>query len=101
MPAVGPSGASRGDAGAKPGAVRAVRPASAAVTYVHLGGILVAGGFAIVTDRASILLLREAEPDYQRELSRMGNVHVWVLGGLTVAAASGLLMLLADTSTPI
>ena len=36
---------------------------SAAVTYLHLGGILVAGGFAIVTDRASVLLLREQEPD--------------------------------------
>jgi hypothetical protein len=72
---------------------------SAAVVYVHLVGILVAGGFAIVTDRASIVLLREAEPDYQRELSRMGNVHGWVLGGLTVAVASGLLMLFADLHT--
>ena len=72
---------------------------SAAIVYVHLGGILTAGGFAIVTDRASVLLLREAEPDYQRELSRMGNVHVWVLGGLTVVAASGLLMLFADLHT--
>jgi len=68
---------------------------SAAVTYMHLGGILVAGGFAIVTDRASIVLLQEAEP----ELSRMGSVHAWVLGGLTVTAASGLLMLLADLHT--
>jgi len=72
---------------------------SAAVTYLHLGGILVAGGFAIVTDRASIVLLQEAEPDYPRELSRMGSVHAWVLGGLTVTAASGLLMLLADLHT--
>ena len=72
---------------------------SAAVTFVHLGGILVAGGFAIVTDRASVVLLREAEPDFQREMSRMGSVHAWVLGGLTFTAASGLLMLLADLHT--
>ena len=72
---------------------------SAAVTYVHLGGILVAGGFAIVTDRASVLLLREREPDYQRELPRMAGVHLWVLGGLSLTAASGLLMLLADLHT--
>ena len=69
---------------------------SAAVIYVHLAGILVAGGFAIVTDRASLVLLREAEPDYQRELSRMESVHAWVLGGLAVAVAGGGLMLLAD-----
>jgi cyanate permease len=72
---------------------------SAAVTYLHLGGILVAGGFAIVTDRASVLLLREQEPDYQRELPRLAGVHTWVLGGLAVTAASGLLMLLADLHT--
>jgi hypothetical protein len=72
---------------------------SAAVMYVHLAGILVAGGFAIVTDRASILLLGEAQPDYARELPRIGSVHAWVLGGLTVAAGSGLLMLLADLHT--
>jgi hypothetical protein len=72
---------------------------SAAVTYVHLGGILVAGGFAIVTDRASVLLLRDDEPDFHRELSRLGSVHVWVLGGLTITVASGLLMLFADLHT--
>jgi hypothetical protein len=72
---------------------------SAAVAYVHLSGILVAGGFAIVTDRASILLLRQAEPDYSRELPRLEGVHAWVLGGLAVVAVSGLLMLLADLHT--
>jgi hypothetical protein len=72
---------------------------SAAVMYVHLGGILVAGGFALVEDRASILLLRKAEPDYRRELPLIESVHVWVLGGLAFVAASGLLMLLADLHT--
>ena len=72
---------------------------SAAVTFVHLGGILIAGGFAIAEDRAALLLLKEAEPDFRRELPLIESVHVWVLGGLTVAVASGLLMLLADLHT--
>lgn len=72
---------------------------SAAIMYVHLAGILVAGGFAIVEDRASLLLLKESEPDYRRELPLIESVHVWVLGGLAVVAASGVLMLLADLHT--
>ena len=72
---------------------------SAAVTFVHLGGILIAGGFALAEDRASILLLREAEPDFRRELPLIESVHLWVLGGLSVVVLSGLLMLLADLHT--
>jgi hypothetical protein len=69
---------------------------SAAVTFVHLGGILIAGGFAIAEDRAAILLLREAEPDFRRELPLIERVHVWVMGGLAVVTVSGLAMLFAD-----
>ena len=72
---------------------------SAAVTFVHLAGILVAAGFAIVEDRASLLLLKKPEPDYRRELPLIESVHLWVLGGLAVVAASGLLMLFADLHT--
>jgi hypothetical protein len=72
---------------------------SAAVMYVHLAGIMVAGGFAVAEDRASILLLRSPEPDFRRELPRIESIHLWVLGGLAVVAASGLLMLLADLRT--
>jgi hypothetical protein len=69
---------------------------SAGVTFLHLGGILVAGGFALAEDRAAILLLRETEPDYRRELPLIESVHVWVMTGLAVVAATGLMMLLAD-----
>jgi hypothetical protein len=72
---------------------------SAAVTYVHLAGILVAGGFAVVTDRASLALAKERGPDVPRELARIGAVHTFVLGGLAVTATSGVLMLLADLHT--
>lgn len=69
---------------------------SAAVTYVHLSGILVAGGFAVVADRASLQLAKERGPDVPRELARLASVHPFVLGGLAVAGASGVAMLLAD-----
>lgn len=72
---------------------------SAGVNFVHLAGILVAGGFAIVTDRASLLLAPEGGTDVLRELERGRGVHVWVLGGLAVTAASGVLQLFSDLHT--
>ncbi len=72
---------------------------SAAITFVHLAGILVAGGLALATDRASLLLRAEAEHDVSRELDRLAGVHRLVLTGLGVVAASGVLMLLADLHT--
>jgi hypothetical protein len=69
----------------------------AGVTYVHLAGILVAGGIALATDRASLLL--RPEEDVARELRRLAAVHRIVLGGLALTAASGALMLLADLHT--
>jgi len=72
---------------------------SAAVTYLHLAGILVAGGLAVAADRASLLLRPEAEHDPSPELRRLRAAHTLVLAGLAVTAASGALMLFADLRT--
>src|SRR6266404_4696934 len=66
-------------------------PVRASVTYLHLLGILVGGGVAVSADRAS-LGLSPATPDWSQELARLASVHRWVLGGLTLIFASGLLM---------
>src|SRR5438128_8228705 len=73
-------------------------PVSATVTYLHLVGILVGGGVAVAADRAS-LRLSPATPDWSQELARLASVHRWVLGGLTLIFASGLLMMLAELGT--
>jgi len=72
---------------------------SSGVNFVHLAGILLAGGFAIVTDRASLLLSPDGETDVLRELERGRGVHVWVLGGLAVTVASGVLQVFSDLHT--
>jgi len=72
---------------------------SAGVMFVHLAGILIAGGFAIVTDRASLLLAPDGGNDLLRELERGRGVHAWVLGGLAVTVASGGLQLFSDLHT--
>ena len=70
-------------------------PVRASVTYLHLLGILVGGGVAVSADRAS-LRLSPATPDWSQELTRLASVHRWVLGGLALIFASGLLMMFAE-----
>ena len=70
-------------------------PVSAALTYLHLVGILVGGGVAVAADRAS-LRLTPATRDWPQELARLASVHRWVVGGLALIFASGLLMMLAQ-----
>lgn len=70
---------------------------STTITFMHFAGMLVGGGFAIVADRDAFRISRDAAP--ARELQEMLMVHVWVIGGLTAAVASGLLMMLADVHT--
>jgi len=72
---------------------------SSAVTFVHLAGLLFAGGLAIATDRATFRALRGTDEDRRRLLVDLGNTHTWVLAGLTVIFASGLLLALADVKT--
>src|SRR5438094_6436679 len=70
-------------------------PGSATVTYLHLVGILVGGGVAVAADRAS-LRLSPATPDWSQELARLAGVHRWVVAGLALIFASGLLMMFAE-----
>src|SRR5437879_1968441 len=69
-------------------------PVSTGVTYLHLVGILVGGGVAVAADRAS-LKLSPATPDWSGELGRLASVHRWVVSGLALIFASGVLMMLA------
>ena len=68
---------------------------SATVTYLHLVGILVGGGVAVAADRAS-LRLSPATPGWSEELARLASVHRWVVAGLALIFASGLLMMFAE-----
>lgn len=74
-------------------------PVQTAVTYAHFAGLLVAGGFALATDRLT-LRIRRADPSArQLHLAELRAVHRPVLVGLGVTAVSGILMLAADLTT--
>lgn len=69
---------------------------SVTLTYLHLGGILLGGGLAVATDRASLRLSPTAAPDWPQELARLAGVHRWVLAGLALIFASGFLLMLTE-----
>jgi hypothetical protein len=54
---------------------------SSAVTFVHLGGLLFAGGLAVASDRATFRALRGTEEDRTRLLVDLAGAHAWVLTG--------------------
>jgi len=72
-------------------------PVRATVTYLHLVGILVGGGVAVAADRASLRLL-PTTPDWSEELARLASVHRWVVTGLALIFANGLLMAPVEVS---
>ena len=72
---------------------------SAGVTYVHLAGVLVGGGFAVAADRAVLRLSTEGGPELSRDLASLATVHRWVIAGLGVMFVSGVFMMLADLDT--
>jgi hypothetical protein len=72
---------------------------ASAVTFLHLGGLLFAGGLAVSSDRATFRALRGTDEDRSRLLVDLGNAHSWVLAGLSVIFVSGLLLALSDVKT--
>jgi hypothetical protein len=71
---------------------------SAGVTWVHLSGILLGGGAAIVADREA-LAFDPRDAHRSRDLARWRAVHTWVIAGLSLTVVSGLLMLFSDLKT--
>lgn len=71
----------------------------AIVVFLHLGGLLVAGGFALAADRATLQLGRLDESARLEFVHELGETHRPVLAGLAVVVLAGLLMLAADLET--
>lgn len=72
---------------------------SSAVTFLHIGGLLFAGGLAVASDRATFRAMRRADEDRTRLLIELADSHAWVIGGLVVIFASGLMLALSDVKT--
>jgi hypothetical protein len=75
------------------------KAAETVVTFLHIGGLLLAGGLAIAADRASLRALRLPVGQRETQMRELAAVHRWVLTGLTFVVVSGLLLLTADIET--
>jgi hypothetical protein len=64
------------------------------VTYAHVGGLVVGGGIAIATDRATLRLASDV--DRRRHLIDVSHAHRVVVAALIVIVLSGLLLFTAD-----
>jgi hypothetical protein len=70
------------------------------ITFLHLAGIFLGGGFAIATDRETFMALRAARLSGQiRHLAHLHTIHRPVMVGLVLALGSGFLLFAADVET--
>jgi len=69
------------------------------VVFVHLAALLVGGGIALATDRATLRALRGDAGERERQLAELGLTHRIVVPALLVAFLSGVLLFFADVET--
>jgi hypothetical protein len=76
------------------------RTLQTSVTFLHVAGIFLGGGFAMATDRETFIALRDARLSGQiRHLTHLHAIHRPVLLGLVIALGSGFLLFAADLET--
>ena len=69
------------------------------VICLHIGGLLLAGGFAIAADRATIRSIGRSADSRAAQLQELGAIHRWVITGLTAVVLSGVALLASDFET--
>lgn len=69
------------------------------VTFGHVASLLMAGGLAVATDRATLRALRLAAADRTRHLDELAGVHRLVVTGLALSLCTGLLLFASDVET--
>jgi uncharacterized membrane protein len=69
------------------------------VTFGHVASLLMAGGLAVATDRATLRALRLAATERGRHLDELAGVHRLVVTGLALSVITGLLLFASDVET--
>lgn len=69
------------------------------VVFVHVGGLLLAGGIAIANDRATLRALARPAEDRAAQRHELASSHRAVLTGLTLIVLSGLALVTSDIET--
>ena len=74
------------------------KTAATLVIFLHTGGLLLAGGFAIAADRGTLRALR-AGGNRGHQIAELRAVHQWVITGLAIVVISGVALFAADIET--
>jgi uncharacterized membrane-anchored protein len=69
------------------------------IGFLHIGGLVIAGGFAISADRMTLRAARRSSSERASQLEVLRSTHRIVLLSLTAVAVSGLLLFAADAET--
>lgn len=75
------------------------KTAETIVTFFHVGGLLLGGGAAVASDRATFRALRGEAEHRGHHLRELGAVHPFVLTGLAITFISGILLFASDVDT--
>src|SRR5690349_24762003 len=67
-----------------------------ALAFTHVGALVGGGGAAIAADRATLRAMRRGQAALDHELEHLHHVHLFVIVGLALVIASGVLLTLAD-----
>jgi hypothetical protein len=66
------------------------------LAFVHIGGLVLAGGAAVSADVGTLRALRSGGQTLLFEIERLHAAHRLVIVSLTLVVASGILLMLAD-----
>lgn len=75
------------------------KTAETIVLSLHIGGLLLAGGFAIGADRNMLRALRVGGSARAQALTEQSAIHRWVISGLAIIVLSGLALVTSDIET--
>ena len=70
-----------------------------AMTFLHFGALLFAGGYAVASDRWVLRAYRAAAQHQQVVMAELSHIHQPVIIGIAVLVATGAAMALADADT--
>ena len=75
------------------------KPVQAGIAFLHVGSMLVGGGFAIASDRLVLRALKTSGEQKTFVLRELHAIHTPVIMALSISVVSGILMLASDVGT--
>jgi len=69
------------------------------VTFLHVGGLLLAGGLAVASDRMTFRAMRYPAEERRGHVREVTAVHRLVITGLTIVFLSGIALFASDVDT--